>query len=365
MSVYRRMKTGVPMHTFAIFSRIPNYWRWIQMVPSLRKFSADEVAQERLKIITFYDAHGEAETQKYFQVNRKTIHVWKKKLARSGQRLEALVARSTRPKHVRRMTTDPQVIQFIRELREAHPRLGKEKIKPLLDQHCQALGIPSLAVSTIGKVIQRQHLFFQNRGRGYHDPNSKQAQKQGKKRVPRERVRYAPHPEELGHWQMDTMVRELDRLKIYFYSAIDIKGKVAFSLPYSQLNSQTTKDFFAQLQAWSILPIRDVQTDNGAEFEGEFDAYLHAQHIPHRWSYPRCPRINGCIERYQRTLNEEFIEVHEEAIRVPTDFLRHLGEYLVFYNSERIHHALQKQTPFAYLRSQLQLSKMSVTHTSV
>ena len=334
------------------------------MLPSLRKFSANEVAQERLKIIQFYDDHGEAETKQYFGVNRKTLWAWKQQLKRTGGHLEALRPKSTRPKHVRRMTPDPRIVTFIRKLREEHPRLGKEKIKPLLDQYCKALGIPSLAVSTIGKVIKRHRLFFQKTGRIYHDPNSKWAENQGKKRARRERVRYAPHPEELGHWQLDTMHRELDRLQVYFYSAIDIQGKLAFSLPYSHLNSRNAKDFFEKLQTWDAATIHDVQTDNGSEFQGEFDQHLDAQQIPHRWSYPRCPRINGCVERYQRTLNEEFIQVHEDSIREPREFLRHLGEYLVFYNSERIHHALGKQTPLGYLLSQKQMSKMSVTHTN-
>jgi hypothetical protein len=155
------------------------------MLASLRKFGADEVAQERLKIIRFYDEHGEAQSQKYFGVNRKTIHVWKKKLAASGQHLDGLVAGSTRPRQVRRMTTDPQVLAFIRQLREDHPRLGKEKIKPLLDQHCHRLGIPSPAISTIGKIIKRHSLFFQKSGRVYHNPNSKMAQNLGKRRMPR------------------------------------------------------------------------------------------------------------------------------------------------------------------------------------
>ena len=220
------------------------------MLASLRKFAADEVAQERLKIIRFYDEHGEAQSRKYFGVNRKTIHVWKKKLAAAGQHLDALGVHSTRPKRVRRMTTDLEVLAFIRQLREEHPRLGKEKIKPLLDQHCRPLGIPSPAVSTIGKIIKRHGLFFQKSGRVYHDPNSKWAQKSGKKRIPRKRVRYAPHPTDMGHWQMDTMMRELDRLKLYFYSAIDIKGKLAFSLPYSRLNSHNARDFFEKLQSF-------------------------------------------------------------------------------------------------------------------
>ena len=363
MSRVRWPKTGVPMLAFSLFGRMPGYRRGMQMLASLRKFTLDEVARERLKILQFYAEHGEAKTQRYFEVNRKTIHVWKKRLACSGGRLEALVARSTRPHRVRRMTTDPRVLAYIRELREERPRLGKEKIKPLLDRHCQALGIDSPAISTIGKIIKRQGLFFQRAGRVYHDPNSHWARNAGKKRRGRLRVRYAPHPEERGHYQLDTMVRQLDRLKLYFYSAIDVQTKVAFSMPYSRLSSRHAREFLERLQEWCPLPIREVQTDNGAEFEGEFDAYLRRQRIPHRWSYPRCPRINGCVERYQRTLAEEFIQVHEDSVRWPQVFLRHLAEYLVFYNSERVHSALGNRTPLAFLLSQGQMSKMSMTHT--
>lgn len=333
------------------------------MLASLRKFSADEVAQERLKIIQFYEEHGEAQTQKYFGVNRKTVYVWKKKLASSAGQLAALRAHSTRPKHVRRMTTDPRILAFIQHLREEHPHLGKEKIKPLLDQHCQKLGIPSPAISTIGKIIQRHQLFFQKAGQVYHNPNSKWAQASRKRPQKRERLRYAPHPDHWGHWQMDTMQCELDRLKVYFYSAIDIKGKWALSLPYPRLNSRNTKDFFEKLEHVCPVPILDVQTDNGAEFKGDFDDHLRTQHIPHRWSYPRCPRINGCVERYQRTLAEEFIQAHEDLIRDPPEFLHSLANYLVFYNTERIHHTLNNHTPLAFLLSHHLLSKMSVTYT--
>jgi hypothetical protein len=38
---------GVPMKAFAIFGRIPNYWRWLNMLSSLRHFSQSEIAQRR------------------------------------------------------------------------------------------------------------------------------------------------------------------------------------------------------------------------------------------------------------------------------------------------------------------------------
>ena len=334
------------------------------MLSSLRKFSADEAAQERLKIIQFYDEHGEAQTIKYFGVNRKTVWTWKRQLHRSGGQLQALRPQSTRPQHVRRMTTDPRLVTFIREVREAHPHLGKEKIKPLLDAYCQKLGMASLAVSTIGKVIRRNQ-FFSKQGKVYHDPNSGWAKNRRKTKKKRVRVRYAPQPAELGHLQLDTVERVLDRLKVYFYSGVDVKGKFAFSLPYRERTSGNTVDFFQKLVHVYPLPIQEVQTDNGSEFLGEFEAHLAQNQIPQHFTYPRCPKVNGCIERYQRTLSEEFLQVHEFAVRQPRQFHLLLADYLIFYNCERAHQALALQTPMAYLLSQGALSKMSVTRTSV
>ena len=361
--MHGRVKTGVPMQAFSIFGRIRGYWRWLQMLPSLRKFTMDERAQERLKIIQFFDEHGEAQSIKYFGVNRKTIWTWRQRLNRSDGQLQALQPKSTRPKHVRRMTTDPRLVTFIRELREAHPHLGKEKIKPLLDAYCRALGVPSLAVSTIGKVIDR-HQLFPKPGKIYHDPNSHWAKNQRKSHKKRRRVRYAPKPTELGHLQLDTMERVLDQLKLYIFSAVDVRGKFAFSLPYRHKTSRNALDFWEKLQQVYPLPVRTVQTDNGSEFLGEFEDYLLAKQIPQHFIYPRCPKVNGCIERYQRSLSEEFLQVHEFSVRQPRQFHLHLADYLVFYNCHRAHQALALQTPMAFLLSQGALSKMSVTSTN-
>ena len=357
-----QIHTGVPMQLTSIFGRIRGYRRWSEMLSSLRKFSADEVAQERLKIIQFFDEHGEAETQKYFQANRQTVWTWKRKLQRAEGQLQALRPQSTRPQHTRRMQSDLRIVRFLREQREAHPHLGKEKLKPLLDAYCQKLGIASLAVSTIGKVIQRNQL-FPKPGKVYHNPNSGWAKNQRKPKQKRVRVRYAPRPAELGYLQLDTVERLLDRLKVHFYSGVDVRGKFAFSLPYRTKTSANAVDFWHKLQAVYPVPVRQVQTDNGSEFLGEFEEALAQAGIPHVFTYPRCPKVNGCIERYQRTFNEEFLQVHEHLIRSPRAFHLQLADYLVFYNCERVHHALRLQTPLAFLLAEEAMSKMSVTHT--
>jgi len=53
MIVLKRGKTGVPSKAYPLFSRIPNLRRFQNMVTNLRRFSASEIAQERLRILIF------------------------------------------------------------------------------------------------------------------------------------------------------------------------------------------------------------------------------------------------------------------------------------------------------------------------
>lgn len=323
------------------------------MLSSLHRFQQDEVAQQRLKIIQFYDKHGAPATCEAFGVSRQVIHTWKQKLQRAGGHLSSLSPKSTRPKHVRAMQTDWRIVQFIREVREAHPGLGKEKIKPLLDEFCRAQGLPTISVSTIGKVIRRRNL-----------TRAKRVKTKRKSTAKRERLRYAPKPTTLGHLQLDTIERVYQGLKLYFYSAIDLQSKFGFSLPYVRCDSHNAVDFFRKLrQVYPLRQIQVVQSDNGSEFLGDFETYLRSLQVKQVFSYPRCPKINGCIERYQRTLQEEFVDVYQDLFHDLPRLHRALAEYLIFYNCQRAHHALKLQTPVQFLLSQKAMSKMSVTYT--
>jgi transposase InsO family protein len=202
------------------------------------------------------------------------------------------------------MATLPQILEFIKALRTDHPRLGKEKIKPLLDEYCLGQGIPSIKESTIGKVIKRKNYFFQKQGKIYHNPASKWNQKAKVKRL---RVKHPPSHLTNGHIQSDTVLRITNGIKDYFYSAIDTRMKFSLTLNYLTLNSRNNKDFYLKFKSCYPGDIKDWQSDNGLENLGEFDDQLERDGIPHLFTYPRCPKINGVVERYNRTLQEEFI----------------------------------------------------------
>src|SRR5574342_562226 len=89
---------------YFIFSRIRGYRRYREMLSSLRRFNRSEVAQQRLRIMEFYDRYGEKATREAFGADRKVISRWRQRLYRSEGALEGLIPESTRPNRTRRMT---------------------------------------------------------------------------------------------------------------------------------------------------------------------------------------------------------------------------------------------------------------------
>lgn len=333
------------------------------MLVSLRKFDKSEVAQQRMKIIKFYEKYGEKAAKEAFGADRKVISRWRKRLKENGGRLESLMPLSTRPHNLVKPRTPLGLIEFIQSLREKHPRLGKEKIKVLLDRYCLEEGLKTISEGTIGNIIKRHNFFFQKQERVYHNPASKWAQGEGRKKK-RLRVKHPPKPADYGYILSDTVERLIDGVKYYFYSCLDAKLKFALTLVYKRLNSRNMRDFYFRFKTAYPKIIKDWQSDNGAENQGEFEEQLQKDKIPHYFSYPRCPKINTYIERYNRTVQEEFLDNHLDIIHDEKLFNQELADWLIFYNTQRPHKSLGLKSPIDYLISQGQMSQMSLTYTS-
>ncbi len=324
------------------------------MISHLRRFDISTVAKERLKMINFYVTYGERATKEAFGVDRKTIYIWRKKLKGSRGNLGSLKPYSTAPRRVRCIEVNPKVLIFLKALREDHPHLGKRKIKPILDAYSRKEELPVYSEAKVGRLIKLYKLFYQKTGKIYHNPASKWAKRTKVKRL---RVRYSPKPADFGYIQMDTVVRLVDGVRYYLYDAIDTKGKFALSLPYKHLNSVNTVDFFKKFIFVCPFSIKSVQTDNGLEFLGEFDTYLKKLGVIHLFTYPRCPKINGVIERFNRTIQEDFVDQNLHLIHSPPAFSLKLANYLLFFNGQRVHQALNYMTPLNYLIQKGGMSK--------
>jgi transposase InsO family protein len=344
-----------------LFYKVKGFRRTYEMLQSLRKYQLSEVAQQRKKIIDFYDQFGEPATLEAFGADRRVISRWKQRLG-PRPKLADLAPTSTRPRHVRTSTVSITAVDFIRNLRLQHPRLGKEKIKVFLDPFCKTNGLPPLSVSTIGRTLRRHQLFFQKAGRVYHSPDSKWNFRRYKTRYLR--IRHSPKPQDFGHILSDAVELITDNTRHFFLSAIDAKLKFALTLNYKSLTSRNMKDFYSRFRQVYPLPIHHWQSDNGHENLGEFHAQLESDRIPHLFSYPRCPKINAFIERYNRTLREEFINNHLDIIHDKALFHKALAEFLIYYNTQRPHKSLGLLAPLQYLRKNSKMSHMCWTHTN-
>jgi len=156
--------------------------------------------------------------------------------------------------------------------------------------------IKPIAVDTISKVIKRNNLFYQKQSRMYHNPGSKVA---NRKIIYKSKIKHSLLTNNLGYVEIDTITLFIDGIKRYVYHAFDIQNKFDLAYTYTNLNSQNTVDFIKKLKQVYLLEsgIKTIQTDNGLEFLGDFHQYLVNQGVNHLFTYPRCPKINGFIER--------------------------------------------------------------------
>lgn len=348
---------------YPVFSKIRGLRRFQGMLLSLRNFDDNEAAKQRMKIIKFYDEYGERAAVEAFGADRKVISRWKKRLKETKGAIESLIPRSTRPRNLRQPNTPDWVTGFVKEQREKHPRLGKEKIKPLLDKYCAKQGLKTVSESTVGNIIKRHKLFYPKIGKVYHNPSSGWAKNKAGKKTKRLRTKHPIRPKDFGHIVADTVERITDRIKDYFYSAIDAKGKFALTLNYKRRSSENMLDFYRRFKSVYPCAVKSWQSDNGGENLGEFGPELEKEGIPHYFSYPNCPKINAYIERYNRTIQEEFIDHNLDVINDKQVFHQKLADYLIFYNTERPHKSLEKKSPVEYLIEKGEMSQMCLTYT--
>jgi len=74
-------------------------------------------------------------------------------------------------------------------------------------------------------------------------------------------------------------------------------------------------------------------------------------------------KINGVVERFNRTIQEEFIDNNLEIIHDPVLFTGKLIDYLIFYNTVRVHKSLGLISPMDYLIQKGEMSNMSRSFT--
>jgi len=101
------------------------------------------------------------------------------------------------------------------------------------------------------------------------------------------------------------------------------------------------------------FPVRAIQVDGGSEFKAGFERACQERSIRLFVLPPRSPKLNGCVERAQRTHKEEFYQLVELPDTIG-ELRQKLRAWETVYNTTRPHQALNYQTPAAYYNRWLQ-----------
>lgn len=335
-------------HNFPII-KTEQYDSFMTNINTALGFDSNDKAKLKLRVIKVFETSGLEATRLAFPgISTRTIYRWREKYIDSGKRLKSLIPKSTRPHKTREMYVPSRILGFIKELRIKYPRLSKYKIKVFLDIFCEENNLKKYSASWIGKVINRYSFFF----------NKRYPVRRKRRRQRLTRVKYCPKQKEvsLGYLQVDGIKIFFENKNYYFLAAVELKSRQSFSKRVKTLSSTHAKEFLEKILLSVDYQIHTIQTDNGSEFKGYFDkAIEELQSTKHIWSYPRSPKTNGYVERFNWTIQDEFINYEIDTATYDLQrFDEKLENWVIYYNTIRPHQSLNYMTPQNYL---LQLQK--------
>jgi len=298
-------------------------------------------AKVRLKFLEFARTHPVSVTCRRFGISRSTYYRWKKRF--DPRNLRSLEDRSRRPKRIRKPAWSVELIERVRELREEYPRWGKAKLVVLLRRE----GF-EVSESTVGRILR----YLKRRGVLKEPVRKVKARGVAKKRIYATRKPKEYRVEKPGDMiQIDTLdVRPEPGCVYKQFSAGDVVSKWGFADVRSAATAFLAKEFLEELIKECPFEIKAIQVDGGSEFYADFELACKEHGIKLFCLPPRSPKLNGVVERLNRTYREEFWSCYEGDVRL--DAMRpELKRWTSkVYNDFRPHQSLGYISPTQFLQ---------------
>ena len=136
--------------------------------------------------------------------------------------------------------------------------------------------------------------------------------------------------------------------RVYQQTFIDTYAKVAMVKLYDRRNALVAADLLNDRVVPFFdshdIPLLRILTDRGTEYRGnrehhEYQLYLALEDIDHSTTRARSPQSNGIVERFQRTMLNEFYQVafRKKVYRTLEELQADVDTWVRQYNEERPH----------------------------
>jgi len=282
-----------------------------------------KVRMEAVRLVK-YRGWSTRKVARYTGFSQSVIVKWCAKDPTGGWR--HIPTESSRPHHHPNQLNE-NVIQKIIRIREETHRTSEVVHRELLRQ-----GV-SVSLNSVRRTIDRCGLM--------------------KKRSPWKR--YHPHierplPQKPGDLvQLDTIHRMIDEKKrLYVFVLLDVCSRWVYARAYASMNSATSVAFVAEAERAAPFQFAMLQSDHGPEFGMWFVSQIRKKH---RYIRIGKPNDNAHIERFNRTLQEEYLDT------LPNDVMAincGIKKYLRYYNYQRLHMGISLQTPMHIISKRFQ-----------
>jgi len=289
-----------------------------------------------------------AETATAAGVSRATAHKWVKRYLEEG--LPGLEDRSSRPRRCPHALPPRQVQRILRARRRL--KQGPHQLAPVV-------GSPR---STIyGVLLRHQMSRLAHLDRPTGAPIRYERERPGELvHIDVKKLGRIPAG---GGWRMRGRSTEVRRATQrhrragragydYLHAAVDDHSRVAYVEVHPDERGETCAQFLGRTAGFFAehgVRIEQVMTDNAMNYvrSEAFGAAMGALGITHVRIPPYRPRANGKVERFNRTLAEEW--AYRRLYRSNPERLRALGRWVDFYNRRRSHTALGGRPPISQL----------------
>lgn len=308
-------------------------------------------AKNKLTLLELADKLGSVSAAcRHLNFSRSQFYVLKRRFQEEG--FQGLIDRPPIPKSHPHRKSD-QVLKRVLEETAKHPGWGKERIAAQL--HLEDIRIDASTVANIWKrrdMARRYQrwLWVEKQHADRVITLTEEQIKELEKLNPCLRERHVESPSPGYLLSQDTFFvgyfKGIGR--VYMQAVIDTFCSLGFAKLYTSKQAITAADIlndrvipFYQDQG---LPIEHILTDNGSEYcgrtMGHYYQILLALHgIKHRRTKVATPRTNGFVERFNRTVLDEFFRgiLRRKYYRFMEELQQDLDQWLNHYNTERPH----------------------------
>ena len=147
------------------------------------------------------------------------------------------------------------------------------------------------------------------------------------------------------HWHIDISYINIDGTFYYMFTIID--GYSRFIVHWEIHESMKEKQIEIIIErAREMFPGFEIRiiSDNGPQFiSKDFKEYIRVSGMTHVRTSPYYPQANGKVERVQKTVKQE--TVRKVAPKNLKEARESVGKYILHYNNERLHCAINYIAP--------------------